>query len=152
MTKPTKKTGRPTDFSPEIANEICERLMKGQSLRFICRDEEGGWIPSERTIYRWLETNEPFRQQYAHAREVQADTLVDQIVSIADGEDINPDASDGEKAAAMVRDAARDRLRMDARKWVASKLAPKKYGEKVALTGGDADDAPIKTAVTVTFV
>ena len=134
-------TGRPSDFTPEIANEICERLAKGESLRAICADDESGWLPTARTVHRWLTVEEEwasaFRQQYAHAREAQADHYADEIVAIADG---------------VVNDPQRDRLRVDARKWYASKLAPKKYGDKVALTGGGEGDAPIRTALTVSFV
>lgn len=125
--------GRPTDFTPETANEICERLSKGESLRSICADEESGWLPSARTVHRWLASEEDwakeFRQQYAHAREAQADTLVDEIIEIADQPNVRTNA-DGETVAS---DPQRDRLRVDARKWVASKLAPKKYGERIAL-------------------
>ena len=127
--------GRPSEYTEETANEICERLAKGESLRSICADQESGWLPSERTVFRWLEANEDFRQQYARAREVQAETLVDQIIDIADGKDKPPLAERvaeyAESGQVTVRDHNRDRLRIEARKWVASKLAPKKYGEKV---------------------
>lgn len=120
--------GRPSDFTPELANAICERIALGESLRSICNDDK---IPEERTIHRWLNRSEPefvaFRQQYAHAREVQADTYADKIVD----------------EAFSATDAAIGRLRMDALKWKASKLAPKKYGDKLQL-GGDEDGAPIK--------
>lgn len=147
--------GRPSDFTPELANEICERLAKGESLRAICVDEEAGWLPSERTVFRWLETNEEFRQQYVHAREVQAETFVDQIIDIADGKDKPTkeelEAIVAETGTVIVRDHNRDRLRIDARKWVASKMAPKKYGEKLAI-GGDADAPPIRSELAVKFV
>lgn len=132
-----RKTGRPSDFTPEIANLICERLAEGESLRAICKDEE---MPSARTVHRWLESKEEwaeaFRQQYAHAREVQADTLADQVIEIADDTSGDP---------------TRDRLRVDARKWAASKLAPKRYGDKLAVGGAD-DLPPVKSSLTVEFV
>lgn len=134
-------TGRPSEFTPEIANEICERLIRGESLRSICADDEAGWLPHERTVYRWLETNEAFRQQYAHAREAQADRFVDEIIDIADAPNATTNRETGETE---LRDPQRDRLRVDARKWVASKLAPKKYGDKVALTDGEG--APLQAA------
>lgn len=125
--------GRPSDFTPEIANKICERLIEGESLRKICRDEG---MPNASTVCRWLGQQEEFRKQYAHARDAQADTLADEILTIVDECD----------------DAQAARLRMDARKWLAAKMAPKRYGEKVALTGGDDADAPIKTELKVKFV
>lgn len=114
--------GRPSDFTAEIAEEICERIALGESLRAICNDEH---LPSERTVHRWLSADDErlaaFRQQYAHAREVQADTFADKIVD----------------EAFQATDAQIGRLRMDALKWKASKLAPKKYGDKLALGGDD---------------
>lgn len=134
--------GRPSDFTPETANEICERLSKGESLRAICSDQQAGWLPSDTTVHRWLAGSEDwniaFREQYAHARTVQADTKFEQAWEIAE--------------AATVEDVQVARLKIDTIKWQASKLAPKKYGEKVAHVGGDEGDEPIKTALTVTFV
>lgn len=137
-----KATGRPSSFSPEAANEICERLARGESLRAICSDTESGWLPSETTVRRWLagteEWNEEFRRQYAYARDVQADTKFDQAWEIA--QTATPD---------NVQVA---RLQIDTIKWQAGKLAPKKYGDKVALTGGSEEDPPIKSELTVKFV
>ena len=127
------KTGRPSDFTPEAANEICERLSKGESLRLIC-EEDGK--PNRSTVQRWLATNEAFRVQYAHARDQQAEWYAERIVD----------------DAMTATDAAIGRLRMDALKWAASKLAPKKYGDKIAHVGGDEGDTPIKHSVAVEFV
>ena len=141
--------GRPSDFTPEIANEICERLIGGESLRGICIDDH---LPDARTVHRWLVVNDEFRQQYAHAREAQAETLFDDILEIADDARNDWMVRRGEDDAGWVANGEnlqRSRLRVDARKWMASKLAPKKYGDKVALTGGDETDTPIKTQAEV---
>lgn len=135
--------GRPSDFTPEIAEEICERLSKGESLRSICAGDgrtAEGFMPHRSTVMRWLAENEAFRDQYARARELQADHFVEEIIEIADQPNVRQTA-DGEVVAS---DPQRDRLRVDARKWVASKLAPKKYGEKIAHVGGGEEDAPIR--------
>ena len=122
--------GRPSDYSEEIADEICSRITRGESLTAICADKEGGWLPSESTVYRWLEAHGEFREKYARAREAQADKFFDEIIAIADA----PNASiDPETGSPVIRDPQRDRLRVDARKWVASKLAPKRYGDKLEL-------------------
>jgi hypothetical protein len=94
------------------------------------------------------EEHDEFRRQYAHARECQADFYAEQIVDIADGKD-KLEVTEGEPV--LVRDHNRDRLRIDARKWFASKLAPKKYGDKVAVGGAD-DLPPIASTLTVEFV
>lgn len=116
---------------------ICDRLCTGLSLRKICLDEN---MPDQTTVYRWLRTNEDFRQQYARAREIQADTLFDETLDIAD-DGSNDWMEDKEKADGFRYNGdavQRSRLRIDQRKWMAGKLAPKKYGEKVDLnlTGG----------------
>lgn len=134
--------GRPSSYTQEVGDRICERLADGESLRAICADE---YMPSRPTVFRWL-TDEVFRAQYARAREDQADTLADEIVGIADEEvtmvraDKHPGAKadDGDGNVEVVFDStavARNRLRMDARKWVASKLKPKKYGDRQILAG-----------------
>lgn len=134
--------GRPSDFTPEIANEICERLSKGESLRKICESDD--FLPSARTVHRWLALEDEwalaFRQQYARAREAQADFYAEDVVDISD------------EAVADAVEVARNRLRIDARKWYAGKLAPKKYGDKIAHVGGDEGDAPIRHSVAVEFV
>lgn len=132
---------RPSDFSREIADTICERLIEGESLRSICRDDE---MPSASTVCRWLSNDEAFQEQYAHARELQADTLFDEIVDIADGRKALLEGNDP--------DVQRDRLSVDARKWMAGKLRPKKYGEKVLNEHSGPDGKPIQTAVVVEFV
>lgn len=119
--------GRPSDYSKEIADEICSRLAMGESLRAICGKDRDDFIPHIGTVLRWVSERPDFREQYTRAREVQAETMADEIVSIADG-------GEGAKFAdpdALAQMTQRDRLRVDARKWVASKLLPKKYGDKV---------------------
>lgn len=127
--------GRPSKFTPKLADEICERIANGESLRSICRSEE---MPHAGTVCRWLaDDNKAFREQYERARDAQADVLADEILDISDG-----DSDDA--------DPQRDRLRVDARKWVASKLKPKKYGDK-QLIGSDPDN-PLPTGFSVNLV
>mgnify|MGYP000007485902 CR=1 FL=1 len=103
--------------------------MQGDSLRTICKRDG---MPSITSVFRWLgdEANQAFRDQYAQAREVQADVLAEQTIDIADDSsgDETTDADGNPRFNAEY--AARSRLRIDARKWFASKLAPKKYGDK----------------------
>lgn len=113
------KAGRPTIYSDTLANEIANQLAKGKPLTKICDDDD---MPSLTTVYRWLTEKETFRDIYTRAREDQADTLADEIIKIADKTD--------PKDSAAVNKA---RLQVDARKWVASKLKPKKYGERQAI-------------------
>lgn len=143
-----KRPGRPSRYTEAIGDEICERLANGESLKGICSE---GLLPSMRTVLRWLadDENEGFRRKYAHAREAQADALADEMLEIAD--DATNDwmlrNREGHESWELNGEhIQRSRLRLDARKWLASKLAPKKYGDKIGIGGAD-DLPPIKGRV-----
>jgi hypothetical protein len=128
------KKGRPSLYTEALAAKICERLAEGETLRSVCRDEK---MPGKATVLRWLgdAKNADFRDQYAHAREMQADALFDQALEIAD--DVAGDWStdkDGKKVFDHEH-VQRSRLRVDTRKWAAGKMAPKRYGDKIQHTG-----------------
>jgi len=127
--------GRPSSYTEEIADAICERLSDGRSLRSICLDED---MPGQTTVFRWLAANEDFRKRYAHAREAQADAIVDEMLDIADdgsNDWMERRRDDGSVDEVLNHEhVQRSRLRLDARKWMASKLAPKKYGDKLDVT------------------
>ena len=126
--------GRPSSFSQKLADTICNRLADAQSLRSICLDDD---MPSQTTVFRWLadERYSDFREQYARARDAQADAIFDEILDIAD--DGSNDWMERRREDGSVDEVLnsehvqRSRLRIDARKWMAGKLAPKKYGEKL---------------------
>ena len=101
-------------YTQELGDEICHRIATGETLRTIIQDSH---MPDRVTIYRWLEVNEDFRNQYTHARSQQADHYFEQIID--------------ESFAS--HDAQIGRLRVDALKWVASKMQPKKYGDKLEI-------------------
>lgn len=135
--------GRPSGYSEEISLRICERLVEGESLRAICRDED---MPSQSMVFRWLETDEAFRERYARARELQADTFADELTEICDdGRNDWMLAHGGEDAGwkANGENIQRARLRVDTRKWIASKLKPKKYGDKIETTHQGPNGGPI---------
>jgi len=106
------------ELTQALADEICEHIGDGKSLRSFC-EQEGR--PSAPTVCRWLRMEETawFAEQYARAREAQADALFNDILDIVD----------------QAEDPQIARLRMDARKWMAGKLRPKVYGDKVELGG-----------------
>ncbi|HDR9164856.1 TPA: terminase small subunit protein [Burkholderia vietnamiensis] len=133
--------GRPSGFTEEIADVICERLAGGESLRAICRDDG---MPSTSMVFRWLSEFSSFRDRYARAREAQADALFDEILEIADETAFDTEITES-GSRPNSEWIARSRLRVDARKWMASKLAPKKYGEKLELAGDQS--APLTVVV-----
>lgn len=122
-----RPVGRPSKYSNRIADEICERLADGESLRTICAAEN---MPNRATVFRWLAANTEFRDQYNAARDAQADALADEILDIADDSqgDTYVDAEGRQRVDSEA--IARSRLRVDARKWIAAKLKPKAYGER----------------------
>jgi hypothetical protein len=134
--KTPAKIGAPTTFTQETANLICMMLSEGMSLRQILRADTTGKLPHQSTIYDWLIRHPSFAEQYARAREEQADTNADEILQIAD--EMPPEYTD-EKGRTYIDQTylAWQKQRIDARKWTAMKLKPKKYGDKLAL-GGDA--------------
>lgn len=110
-----------------MATIICDKLADGESLRKICLSEN---MPSRTSVFRWLEANKEFRNQYARAREVQADALFDECLDIAD-EIVNDTYIDSNGNERTDNEAIqRSRLRIDTRKWIAGKLRPKVYGDK----------------------
>jgi hypothetical protein len=100
--------------STALADSICFLVSQGASVRHVCSTH----AIDPKQFYRWLESSESVRQQYARAKEKAADKMADEIVEIADN--------------ATPQDAHVARLKVDARKWVAAKLLPKKYGDRPA--------------------
>lgn len=113
-------TGRPSLYSEELAETICLQMIEGKSLRAICQADE---MPHISTVLRWLASGEhvTFANKYAHAREAQADVMDSRILDVAD-------ACTNETALA-------DRVKIAAYQWRASKLAPKRYGDKLDVEG-----------------
>jgi len=109
--------GRPTIYSDEIAEKICDRLASGESMVQICRDEE---MPGLRTVMRWAALNADFGTEYARAREAQAEVMDDKIMTTAEVAGDDPAAA---------------RVKIDAYKWRAAKLAPKRFGDSTTLKG-----------------
>lgn len=131
--------GRPSDYTPELSDQICAAISQGLSLRTICSADD---MPCMATIFNWLRTNPQFLEQYEKAKEEQADALAEEMLDIADdgsNDWMERTGKDGESIGWAVNGehVQRSRLRLDTRKWIASKLKPKKYGDRITneLTG-----------------
>jgi hypothetical protein len=128
---------RPSKYTKQLVDKICERIStSSDGLRTICKDKD---MPSIFSIVKWLNEKEEFSIQYARAKELQADFMVDEIIEIADT------CKEGKKTIEkpggieittgdMVE---RSRLMIESRKWLSSKLKPKKYGDKLDVTTGN---------------
>lgn len=111
--KPKHAGGRPTKYSPETAAEICRRISNGVTLTAIDKDPD---MPCRDTVHEWRHKHREFSDAYARARLAWADDKFDEIIEISD--------------AAKPEDERVARLKIDARKWVISKVNPSKYGDR----------------------
>jgi hypothetical protein len=134
------KRGRPTKYSQELAIKLCAQLAVGKSLRTVCLASD---MPDVSTVFDWIHKYEDFAKQYARAKEESADALFEETIDIADDSlTIAQSVSDNPKLAGSLVQA--QRLRVDTRKWMMSKMKPKKYGDKLDLTSdGKALPTPI---------
>lgn len=128
---------KPNDYSPEIAAAICARLMDGESLNNVCRDPA---MPRKPLVYEWLNAHPEFANQYARATEMRTEHLFDEMYDAAtDGRNDFYDRPVYNGKGEVVRTervldneaVARSRLRVDALKWIMSKMNPRKYGDKL---------------------
>lgn len=127
------------EFSQELFDTICDRIASGESLRSVCKDEN---MPAQVTVFKWLANNDTLAKQYARAREAQADAIFDEALDIAD--DSRNDwmtRNDPENPGwiANGENIQRARLRIDTRKWMAGKLRPKTYGDKLEVDNTSSD-------------
>lgn len=136
-----RKKGRPTGYTEEIADEICERIANGESLRAICQAEH---MPAKAMVFRWLQNRKDFSDRYEKSRESQADALVDDILNIADNGENDTYIDENGNKRVDTDCIARSRLRVDARKWIAAKLRPIKYGDKVTQEVTGAGGGPVE--------
>lgn len=139
-------TGRPTIYSLELADKICEQIALGNSIRTVCAPAE---MPAISSVYKWIRENESFSQQYARAKSDAADALTEEILDISD-DGTNDWMEKHDKDGSCIgyqlngEHVQRSKLRIDSRKWIAAKLKPKKYGDfqRNEVTG--ADGGPIQ--------
>jgi hypothetical protein len=125
------KVGRPSTRSPEIAKRLCDHVAAGNSVRSFCRVEGN---PGMFMIFQWLREDHIFAQHYTQAMEVRAERMFEDMLDIAD--DTTGDKKTAIKNGKEVElvdfdNIQRSRLRVDTRKWVLSRMNPKKYGERI---------------------
>lgn len=116
------KAGRPSDYTEELADRICEEISNSDvSLRQICRR---AGMPNDRTVRRWLVEHEEFARKYARARESQADVIFEAMGDIES------------KVARRKMAPDAGRVVLWSKQWRASKLANKKYGDRQQIDHG----------------
>jgi hypothetical protein len=122
--------GRPTDYSEEVAARICLELMNGRAL---CEITQADDMPAQSTVYKWLLRHPEFVEMYNAGRRFQAETMADRAVVMAC------------RGASAITDPQAAAVQLNAIKWAAGRLDPRKYGESKNLNiGGQEDGVPVK--------
>lgn len=127
--KPKPKPEKRIVYSQTLGAKMCELIGGGLSLKEVC---ELPGMPGRTTAYKWLALHDDFANMYARGREERADLIADEVITIADTDP----------------DPARARVRIDARKWWAAKVNPRKYADKTQteLTGKDGGPVEVLTS------
>lgn len=128
--KISNPVGRPSTYSKELAEKICEELAQGKSMRTVCKGDD---MPAMSTVFKWLREIKEFSEQYARAKEESTDAMSEDVLFISDESLLEAVNADPKAANAVVQAM---RLRVDTRKWIMSKMKPKKYADKVDVTSG----------------
>lgn len=142
-------TGRPSIYTEELVNEICETIAhSNRGLAYHCSKNEH-W-PNPSTIYDWLDDPKKaeFSKRYARAKDTQIEFLMDEILEISDDtsqDTISFTKPNGEEVEMENKEwVNRSKLKVDTRKWIAAHLKPKKYGDKLDITS---DNKPIQRTI-----
>ena len=149
--EPRKRGGQRTVYTPELAEEICDRIANGETLRQACRLKG----INECTVRKWVMSDiNGFSTQYARARELCIESWADEIVEISDegtNDWMKREGKDGEGTAYAINGehVSRSKLRSDNRKWLLSRLKPEKYGDRLQHSGDP--ESPISHKHDVTF-
>ncbi len=126
---------RPSDYTQEIASKICEGIAEGNSLRTVCLAEG---MPALSSIFLWLKAHPEFSEQYARACQERSEAMAEDILDISD--DGTNDWMEINNRDVVNNEAVqRSKLRVDTRKWLMSKMIPKKYGDKIDMTTNGKD-------------
>lgn len=133
MTETKRSRGRPSKYTPAIAEQICARLAKGEPLAVICRDEG---MPADRTVRDWQEADEAFSAAIARARIDGFDALAAQCLEIADDDSRDWEAvrdSEGHVTGVKVdgEHVSRAKLKIETRLKLLAKWDPKRYGDRL---------------------
>ena len=137
--------GRPTEYTEEIGDTICGRIVDGESLRTICAD---AGMPDEATVLGWVSSHGKFRDGYELAREFAVEALLDETIDIIDdpsGYLVERVQANGRVVVIWDRkQLPRCVLRCEVRTWVVDQLPPLKWEERlerIAQQDRDADEA-----------
>lgn len=126
--------GRPTKYSRQLGELICDKIANSPyGLVTICKDPS---LPDRSTVRNWIRDIPEFLDLYEKAKADQADFMADEMLEIADNTEEGQTTKDGPNGVEITTGdmLAHRRLKIETRKWLAMKLKPKKYGEKLDVT------------------
>lgn len=134
MAMEEKKRGRPEIYTQELADRVCQRIAEGYSMRTVCKPDD---MPAMSTLFKWIREKPEFSQQYTKATEERTEAMAEDMLDIADdgSNDLMTIQKGKEEYTVENKEVTnRSRLRVDTRKWLMSKMKPKKYGDKLDVT------------------
>lgn len=124
--------GRPSDYNLELAKKICRLIAtSNKGLKQICAENDD--LPTQQTVFEWRLDHDEFAGLYARAKCQQVEFLVDEIITISDEASKDHIITEAGKKACNAEYLNRSRLRVDTRKWIAAKLAPRLYGDRTVV-------------------
>lgn len=127
-----------SQYNEDIGKQICDAVASS-TLGLDDLIAKNPHFPVQSTIYKWMNDHPAFSEMYANAKRAQAAIFAEEIVKIADNESKDHVVGDDGKLVMNSVKVARDRLRIDTRKWIACKLLPKVYGQTKPADAGDSD-------------
>jgi hypothetical protein len=146
--------GRPSIYSPQIADELAAWIAEGKTLREFCRQEGK---PSYGAVYDWMERDKEFASRIARAREIGEEVIAQECLGIADdatNDWMERTDKEGEKIGWMLNGehVQRSKLRIETRLKLLAKWNPRKYGDKLEQFISGPEGGPIQSEHRIVFV
>jgi len=127
--KPGRKDGRPTKYTEELAQYVCDIVSSHSGgIPTLCK--QFPIFPDESTIYLWRMKHEGFSRKYTLAKQAQAEIFAEEIIELSDSAKHCTYADKEGNLKVDQGSVAAVKLQVDSRKWLASKLIPKIYGDQ----------------------
>jgi len=131
-----EKTAKPERDKDAICQSVLQWMRDGMSAFKAC---QAAGVPQS-TFNRWVDADAKLAEDYAHAREDLIERMANEVLELADSE--VPETGDGKRDWQAIQQR---KLQVDSRKWLLSKLAPKKYGDRLELAGDKENPLQVQT-------